>query len=50
MRTGSKKDFEDSTKEGFIALAGVLFIAIFFIYGFCRICREEKKKYEEKKE
>ena len=50
MRTGSKKDFEDSTKEGFIALAGVLFIAIFFIYGLCRICGKEKKKSEEKKE
>jgi len=46
MRTGSKKNFEDSTKEGFIALASVLSIAILFIYGVCRICGKGKKKSE----
>jgi len=50
MRTGSKNNFEDSTKEGFSALAVVLLLAIFFVYFLCRTCAKGKKKSNEKKD
>ena len=50
MRTGSKRDFESSTKVGFSALAVVVFVAIYLVYSLCRLCRGGKKKSEEKKE